>query len=64
MISYSYYIKDTTVGESTEFAHLDINIEKFVESEYKGNVIQESVSLDDENENGCMILVLEFHIQI
>jgi hypothetical protein len=64
MISYPYYTKDTTAGESTGFAHLDINVEKFVESGRGGNIIQGSMSLDDEDECGCTILVLGFHQQI
>ncbi|KAI9766266.1 MAG: hypothetical protein M1840_006680 [Geoglossum simile] len=64
IISYPYYTKDTTIGKSTGFVHLDINVEKFVDSGYGGNIIQGSVSLDDEDENGCTILVPRFHTQI
>ena len=61
LISYSYYTKDTSKGDSTSFTHLDINVGKLVESGRSINIIQSSLSLDDKDENGCMILVPGFH---
>ncbi|KFZ11081.1 hypothetical protein V501_04916 [Pseudogymnoascus sp. VKM F-4519 (FW-2642)] len=52
LISYPYYVKYQVEGENTGFAHLDINVQKYVESSRGGNIVQGSLSLDDENEEG------------
>ena len=61
LISYPYYTKDTSKGDSTSFTHLDINVGKLVESGRGINIIQSSLSLDNENEDGYIILVPGFH---
>ena len=61
LISYPYYTKDTSEGESTGFAHLDINVEKFIATGRGANIIQGSLSLDDEGADGCTLLVPGFH---
>ncbi|KAH0547757.1 hypothetical protein FGG08_000014 [Glutinoglossum americanum] len=64
LICYPYYVKYQVEGESTGFAHLDINVDRFVETGRGKNIIQGSLSLDDENEHGCTLLVFGFHRHI
>ncbi|KAI9761349.1 MAG: hypothetical protein M1840_001973 [Geoglossum simile] len=64
LICYPYYVKYQVEGESTGFAHLDINVDRFVETGCGKNIIQGSLSLDDENKYGCTLLVLGFHHHI
>jgi len=61
LISYPYYAKYQVKGETTGFAHFDINVAKYVENGRGGNIIQGSLSLDDEDENGCTLLVPGFN---
>jgi hypothetical protein len=60
LISYPYYVKDTSEGENTGFAHFDINVDEFVKSGRGLNMVQGSVSVDDETEDNCTLLVLGF----
>lgn len=64
LISYPYYVKDTSKGENTGFAHFDINVDEFVKSGRGLNLVQGSVSVDDETEDNCTLLVLGFHHSI
>ena len=64
LICYPYYVKYQVEGESTGFAHFDINVDEFVKTGRGKNIIQGSLSLDDENEDGCTLLVLGFHRRI
>ena len=48
-------------GDSTGFTHLDINVGRLVKSGRGINVIQSLLSLDDEDEDGCTMLVPGFH---
>lgn len=66
LVSFPYYCK--YVGEddhNTAFRHIDISIPRYLESGRGGNMIQGSVSLDDETaEDGCTVLVAGFHHHI
>ncbi len=65
LISYPYYTKDTNrPGEKTGFFHLDLNVEDYVRTRKGGNIVQGSVSLDDETTDGCTLLVPGFHRHI
>ncbi len=64
LISYPYYVKDTSEGENTGFAHFDINVDEFVKSGRGLNLVQGSVSVDDETADNCTLLVLGFHHSI
>jgi hypothetical protein len=64
LISYPYYTKDTTVGDRTGFRHLDINVEELVEKGRGCNMVQGLVSLDNEDDDGCTVLVPGFHRHI
>jgi len=64
LISYPYYTKDTTAGENTGFKHLDLNVPRLL-SEGRGiNIVQCSVSVDNEESDGCTIVVPGFHRNI
>ena len=64
MICYPYYVKYQVEGESTGFAHLDINVDKFVKTGRGKNIIQGFLSLDNKNEHSCTLLVPGFHHHI
>jgi len=51
LISYPYYIKATVPGEQTFFRHIDVNIPDLINHNRGANMIQGSVSLDDETED-------------
>ena len=64
LISYPYYTKDTSPGENTGFKHLDLNVPRLL-SEGRGiNIVQCSVSVDNEESDGCTIVVPGFHRHI
>jgi len=65
LISYPYYTKDTDPGESTGFAHLDLNLQRFIDCGKGGDIVQGALALDDETEKNCTVLVPGFqdHIQ-
>ena len=60
----SYYVKYQVEGESTGFAHLDINVDKCMRTSHGKNIIQGSLSLDNEDEQVCTSLVFGFHRHI
>lgn len=61
LISYPYYVKDTTPGEKTGFRHLDLNVRQCVESGRGRNIVQGALALDNENEENCTVVVKGFH---
>ncbi|KAI4137511.1 MAG: hypothetical protein L6R39_007243 [Caloplaca ligustica] len=62
LISYPYYTKFARPGDSTIFRHVDMNIPEFLATGRGGNVIQGSVSLDDETAvTGCTEIVPGMH---
>jgi len=61
LISYPYYCKYTKKDDKTSFRHIDLNLPKLL-SEQRGKYqIQGSLSLDDESEKDCTIVVKGFH---
>ncbi|KAH0537122.1 hypothetical protein FGG08_006055 [Glutinoglossum americanum] len=65
LITYPYITKDTdTGGETTGFLHLDLNTSKFVQDGSGGNLLSSSMSLDDEEADGCTVVVPGFHRHI
>lgn len=65
LISVPYYTKNASPGESTGFQHLDMNVHRYYESkEGQINMIQGSFSLDDEDAEGCTMVVKGFHKNI
>ncbi len=63
-VSYPYYAKYVLPGDPTFFRHIDMNVPKYLEDGHGGNIIQGSVSLDDENAHGCTEIVPGFHKHI
>jgi len=60
LVSYHYYAKYVAPGVYTYFRHIDMNVSKYLANGHGGNIIQGSVSLDDENAEGCMEIVRGF----
>ncbi|KAF7507136.1 hypothetical protein GJ744_010949 [Endocarpon pusillum] len=62
LVSYPYYTKFARPGDSTCFQHIDMNIPEFLETGRGGNIVQGSVSLDDETaETECTVIVPGMH---
>ena len=64
LVSFPYYTKYAMKADSTGFKHIDINIEKLLKSGRGGSTVQTAISLDDEFEDGCTIVVPGFHRHI
>lgn len=60
MASYPYYTKHATMGNSTEFRLIDINVPRFLASGDGANAIQGSMSLDNETSDNCTEVLLGF----
>ena len=65
LISYSYYAKYAHEGDSTFFRHIDVNVKELATSGRGANMIQGSLSLDDEREDEYTIILpgMYGHIQ-
>lgn len=63
LISYPYYIKNTAgVQKGTGFLHMDISAKQVLAGEERLlSLVQGSLSLDDEDDQGCTIVVPGFH---
>ncbi|CCG85091.1 protein of unknown function [Taphrina deformans PYCC 5710] len=61
LISWPYYVRYATTLEKTEFYHLDIDVEQAVQHGEYLSTVQSSVSLSNENEGCCVVLVPGFH---
>ena len=64
LVSYPYYTRFADSGDSTGFRHIDINIPELISNGRGRNVVQSAVSLDDESEGGCTLVVPGFHKHI
>lgn len=65
LVSYPYYAKCARGGDPTFFRHIDLNVADYLATNKGANIIQGSVSLDDETvDGGCTELVLGFHRHI
>ncbi len=64
LISYSYYVKFVTSDNSTFFCHIDMSISKYLVDDHERNIIQRSLSLDDESFKRCIEIVSDFHKHI
>ena len=60
-ISYPYYAKYAIKGDSTAFCYIDVNIPSLIKSGCGANMIQRSISLDDETKDNCIIILLGMH---
>jgi len=64
LISYPYYAKYASAGDRTFFRHIDLNI-KAAASRGKGsNIIQGSLSLDDEDKENCTEILPGIHREL
>ena len=63
LISYPYITKDAE-GEKTGFLHLDLDLTAYMASGQAGNRVAGSLSLDDEDSEGCTVVVKGFHKHI
>lgn len=61
LISYPYYAKYSIEGDKTFFRHIDINITQYLKDGRGGNMIQGSVSLDDEKPDMCTEIIPGMH---
>ena len=61
LVSYSYYAKYARENDNIFFKHIDMNVSKFLVDDHEDNIIQKSISLNDENEKFCTIIVSSFH---
>jgi Phytanoyl-CoA dioxygenase (PhyH) len=64
LVSHPYYTKYADKGDSTGFKHIDLNIPNLVKHGRGENVVQTAVSMDDEWEGGCTVVVPGFHRNI
>ena len=63
-ISYPYYVKAVLPGDGIYFQHLDLNMKRYVECGCGKNRIQTSLTLNQETEQNCTMVVLGFHKKI
>ena len=61
VVSYPYYCKFQQEGDRTAFRHIDFSLKAAYESGRGLNMIQGSLSLDDEAAPNCTVLVPEMH---
>ncbi len=61
LISYSYYEKYVMKRNSIFFRHIDQNISQLISFERDVNMIQDILSLNDENINNCIVILSEMH---
>ena len=61
LISYPYYTKYTMPKDNTYFRHIDLNISNAAHSGKGVDLIQGSVSFDDEDDSNCTEILRGFH---
>ncbi|KAF1935038.1 hypothetical protein EJ02DRAFT_428800 [Clathrospora elynae] len=61
LVSYPYYTKYTKAGNPTYFRHIDCNIANAVKTGNGANMIQGSVSWDNEDSGNCTQTLIGFH---
>ena len=64
LVSYPYYAKYAHEGDNTFFRHIDVNVKELATSGRGANMIQGSVSLDDEREDDCTMILPGMHRHI
>ena len=57
LVTYPYYAKFAVEGDNTYFRHIDLNVPDLVASSRGSNMIQGSVSLDDEDPASCTVIL-------
>ena len=61
LISYPYYAKYAVPGDRMEFYHIDLDVSWAVHEGRGINLIQGSLSLDTESEEGCTVVIPGLH---
>jgi hypothetical protein len=61
LINYLYYEKYVMKKNSIFFRHIDQNISQLISFERDVNMIQDILSLNDENINNCIVILFEMH---
>ena len=61
LIAYPYYTKYAKPGDSSFFRHIDVNIERCAYEGHGAMMVQGSVSLDDEDEDNCTVVLPGMH---
>ena len=61
LVSYPYYAKYAHEGDNTFFKHIDLNIRDLTSSGRGANMVQDAVSLDDENNDDCTMIPSGMH---
>jgi hypothetical protein len=64
LVSFPYYTKYAQAGDSTGFKRIDINVPEFLNSGRGGSIVQSAISLDEEYEDSCTIVVPGFQCQV
>src|ERR1700734_3306150 len=64
LVSYPYYAKYAHEGDKTFFRHIDLNIRDLASSGRGANMIQGTVSLDDERPDDCTMILPGMHKHI
>lgn len=64
LVSFPYYTKYAMDGDRTGFKHIDVNVQKLLKSGRGENTVQTAISLDDEFEDGCTLVVPGFQRHI
>jgi hypothetical protein len=64
LVSYPYYAKYAHEGDNTFFRHIDLNIGDLASSGRGANMIQGTVSLDDEKPDDCTMILPGMHKHI
>jgi hypothetical protein len=61
LVLYPYYAKYAHEGDNTFFRHIDLNIRDLASSGRGANMIQGTVSLDDERPDDCTMILPGMH---
>jgi hypothetical protein len=57
LVSYPYYAKYAVKGDNTYFRHMDLNIPELLAKARGCNMIQGSISLDNEDDSNCTVIL-------
>ena len=58
LVAYPYYAKFTHEGDKTFFRHIDVNVKDLAHSGKGANMIQGTVSIDNETSDDCTMILL------
>ena len=60
LVCYPYYTKMAIPGDDTGFLHIDLNVPRLLETGRGAQIVQTTVAVDDETEDGCTLLIPGF----